>query len=267
MYRSILQESWHCERPGYLSPNETELMFLADAPDPDTWKEYKAEVLAMFERTDDGHYFHPRVIGDYQRLIEKHLAKATAGQKGGVAKAQLKHSHSTARTVLEQKGATASPEHSSSIKKQIQEPSTVLEQSHEVNSNSKTNGNPAALNATEVGWALCKREGWSGKTIPLALSDAITHVADGNRSPDFQAVGEDLVLRWHEHKATAKFPHDPGVYFSGAHYEKDGATPPPQLAPGLITDTKKYLQDMLDAERALPRPQNAALGRAEKELP
>ena len=33
MYRALLQESWHCENPGYLPPNDTELMFLADAPE------------------------------------------------------------------------------------------------------------------------------------------------------------------------------------------------------------------------------------------
>lgn len=118
--------------------------------------------------------------------------------------------------------------------------------------NGKPKGSPAEFNATEVAVALCQREGWSGK-IPPNFADAIRHVAAGRHSADFKAIGEDLVLRWREHKATNRFPHDPGTFFSGGHYET--AALPPKTTPRSVADILREQREgvaALDAENGQP---------------
>ena len=193
----------------------------------------------MFERTEDGHYCHPRVIADYQRLIGKHESRAEAGQKGGTAKARLQQRQSIATAKLQQR---------SSIQNQIQEPEPALpEQPH--GHDFKTNHHTTAVNTTEAGCWLCQREGWAGTKIHEALTTAINYEARGQESPDLLAIGDDLVTRWRKHEASGEYPNDPGTYYAGGHYQKRKESQP--SGPAIITDSRALVQGQLERERQM----------------
>ena len=84
MYRSLLQQGWHSERPPYLPANDEQLMKLADAPTREDWGRHCGPVLAMFEKTEDGRwYFHPKAVALMAKVTGDHETRRRCGQAGG----------------------------------------------------------------------------------------------------------------------------------------------------------------------------------------
>ena len=84
MYRSLLQQGWHSDRPPYLPSDDNQLMKLADAPSRQDWECHRNAVLGMFEKSDDGQwYVHPKALALMAKVAAEHEARIRGGQTGG----------------------------------------------------------------------------------------------------------------------------------------------------------------------------------------
>jgi hypothetical protein len=82
MYRSLLAEGWHSDRPPYLPNSDGDLSAMADAPSPEDWAEHKESILARFKKTEDGLWlYHPKALREYDRARSEHDRKVAAGSQ------------------------------------------------------------------------------------------------------------------------------------------------------------------------------------------
>ena len=104
MYRSLLQQSWHSDRPPYLPADDKELMNLADAPSRKDWERHRESLLQMFDQTEDGQwYVHPRAIDFMAKVTDEHRARTRGGQTRGRNRSnQAEHELSSSSANAEQ---------------------------------------------------------------------------------------------------------------------------------------------------------------------
>ncbi len=96
MYRALLAQGWHSDRPPYLPNNEEDLALMADTPSPEAWAEHRDSILQRFKRTDDGQWlYHPKLLREYDRALTEHLRKVQGG-RGRWRDAVQEHSSSSA---------------------------------------------------------------------------------------------------------------------------------------------------------------------------
>ena len=82
MYRSLLMQGWHSDRPPYLPNNDADLSVMADAPTPEDWVEHRENILARFKKTEDGLWlYHPKALREYDRARAEHDRKVAAGSQ------------------------------------------------------------------------------------------------------------------------------------------------------------------------------------------
>jgi hypothetical protein len=82
MYRSLLAQCWHSDRPPYLPNDEADLSVMADAPTPEEWDAHKETILARFKKTEDGLWlYHPKAVREYARARHEHDRKVAAGSQ------------------------------------------------------------------------------------------------------------------------------------------------------------------------------------------
>lgn len=88
LYRALLQAAFHCSTRPYLPNDDDKLWLLADAGTKENWTQNRDAILVKFELLEDGKLLsHKRLMRDWTKLLEYHNKKATAGAKGGKAKA------------------------------------------------------------------------------------------------------------------------------------------------------------------------------------
>ena len=85
MYRSLLLQAWHSDRPPCLAADDRTLQLMADAPTSELWAQHKEEILRRFQKTQDGEWFvHPKMLREYKRALSEHERKAKAGIRGNM---------------------------------------------------------------------------------------------------------------------------------------------------------------------------------------
>jgi uncharacterized protein YdaU (DUF1376 family) len=113
MYRSLLQQSWHSDRPPYLPADDKELMNLADAPSRRDWERHRESLLQMFDQTEDGHwYVHPKAIELMAKVTDEHRARTRGGQtRGRNRSTQAEHKLNSSSANAEQELSSSNQNH------------------------------------------------------------------------------------------------------------------------------------------------------------